>query len=94
MTEFLAILAVLYTCNAAAEVRVLSSDEAVACSGVFEVVKAQFMDDPEAGNSDPMSSTRQNVDAYLAFKQWEADNPDLVDEMQRAARHELLETPA
>lgn len=93
MSEFLAVLAVFYMCNASAEVRVLSAGEAVACNGAFEMVKAHFARAPPPGTSRSSKPNVHDTGAYLAFKRWEIDNAELVEEMQREARFELRETP-
>ncbi len=88
MTELLRLLAVYYLCDAAAAVRPLSAAEVAGCIEVYGRVKSQFSA-PEGAAPGSPDSVARNAAAYAAFKAWEAANPDLVEDMRRAARAQV-----
>lgn len=81
MQEFLVALAMHYYCNAVAETRRLAFEEATQCGQAYNAVKAYFLT-PAEQQAFRASSERDQIQmmksAYVRFKVWELDNPDMV----------------
>ncbi|SFP48542.1 hypothetical protein [Tranquillimonas alkanivorans] len=78
-----------YRCQAAARDGFLSRDRAALCSAAFLRVKLHFVADvaPELFSTlPPKARAAASRTGYLAFKDWEADNPE--------AAHRLSQGPA
>ncbi|MEM0937641.1 MAG: hypothetical protein AAF865_16590 [Pseudomonadota bacterium] len=78
---FLALLSAYYLCDAAAALRPLPPDTAQHCAAQYEAVKSSFVPGADSGPAERRLG-------YLRFKSWEADNPDVVGELRRAAADE------
>ena len=89
MSEFLQLLAVYYLCDAAAALRPMTSDEVMGCMNTWEAVKTRFAPTFELAPRGSPERVAQMQAAYLAFLDWEAENADLVAEMQEQARAEV-----
>lgn len=94
MTGYLAALAFTYLCNSTAEVRLVSPDEARACTSAYELVKRHFYPSFEVAAIGTPERQAQNAAAYLAFKRWETDNATLVAQMQATARRQARDATA
>ncbi len=94
MTEFLTVLAFAYLCNSTAELRQLSLDEASDCTLAHEQVKRHLHPEFAAAPVGSRHRREQNIAAYLAFKQWEKENAELVagmkDKATRQAQDAML----
>lgn len=75
---FIALLSAYYLCDAAATLQPLPPSTAQACAAHYEAVKATFR---PASDSSPAARRA----AYLRFKAWETENPDLVAHLRRQA---------
>lgn len=67
-----------YSCDYMASIRLLSLDEVKGCTAVYEQVKTET-----SGLDSRNPDTR--IEAYLAWKQWELDNADLVSAIKDQA---------
>ena len=80
MQSLLAALSLYYACDVIASHRPMDGKEVMFCASAYEAVKGHFA--PETGET----SVMRNQAAYLAFKSWESDNPELVEALQQQAR--------
>ena len=72
MTQFIFLLSLYYQCDAAAAQMALSPEDARRCMSVYSAVKAEFAGDD---TSNPHAG-------FLAFKDWEQANSDLVSDLR------------
>jgi hypothetical protein len=83
------LVAAFFLCNAEAEIRVLSAQEAHQCIGYQTAIKIELMEDVSADDYAVMTRAeraafgRQGYEAYL---DWKAANPDLVRKLKAEAR--------
>lgn len=89
MGEFLAILAIYYTCDSAAAMRPLAGDEMRACLASYDAVKVWFIEDWDLAPRGSLRRFEQNLQGYQSFKAWEAENPELVAAMKANAEAEV-----
>lgn len=85
MSEFLAILALYYLCDATAVMRPMSMEEVQACTRTYDAVKTYFVAEFDLAPPGSLERFQQMNDAYIAFSAWQAANPDLVAEMRQQA---------
>lgn len=78
MTELLSLLNLFYACDIAAETRFPTPQEWATCMGYYAQIKALFA--PE------LSGPEAQMEGYLRWKAWEAENAALVAEMRENAR--------
>lgn len=88
MTDFLSLLAITYLCNATAEQRMMAFSEALHCANTYEQVKRHFLPTFTPAPIGTKTRSAQNVVAYLEFKNWEADNPELVADLKARANEQ------
>ena len=84
MTPLMALLALHYSCDVASAHAVLPRGEMQQCMANFQQIKLHFS--PEDGDA---TQGARNRAAYLAFKSWEAEHPDLVARLRREARDRM-----
>ncbi|MCV2873437.1 hypothetical protein OEZ71_14145 [Defluviimonas sp. WL0050] len=88
MTDFIFVAALYYACDQAAIQNRLSARDILRCSRVYETVKVHFLSDEER-QALPTLAPRDHAltmqTAYLRFKDWEKDNPDLVASLKAEA---------
>lgn len=72
------LLLAYYSCDYMATQRMLTHDEVRGCMAVYEKTKTEISG---LDSKDPET----HVPAYLAWKQWEKDNADLVDAIKAQA---------
>ena len=92
MNELLNLLKILYACNLMAEQTPPSSEQAVFCVGIHDQVKLQFLTEAELEELSSVPLKRKNeitLRGYSRFKQWEADNSELVQKLRAAQRERL-----
>ncbi|MEL6167239.1 MAG: hypothetical protein AAFR35_01015 [Pseudomonadota bacterium] len=82
MEEFLSVLALYYTCDAAAALRPLGPDEVRVCTDAYESVKVWFTEDFELADPGTLARYEQLLDGYREFKAWEAANPEVVGKVE------------
>ncbi|WP_224813965.1 hypothetical protein [Hasllibacter sp. MH4015] len=87
MSDFLDLLALYYLCDATALVRTMSGDEVIACTGIYDAVKAWFapFDLAPVGS---LERHAQMIEGYLGFQDWQAANAELVATMRDDAMAE------
>ena len=78
----LELLSVYYMCDYIATTRLVSQDEAAMCMSVYTDVKAEISG---LNPNDP----KENVEAYVIWKEWEKDNAELVKELKENAKEVL-----
>lgn len=85
MAQFLALLTLYYSCDAAAVTRPMTSAEVAECMEHYGAVKSYFVAD--ASHQTPGLATRgqRNKAAYVAFKAWEDDHSELVRALRTSA---------
>lgn len=82
MMKLLTLLSVYYTCTAQAEQGLLTRAERFECNSSYQQIKRHF-----AGKApNAILTHEQNVAAYRMFKDWEAENADLVNDLKSYAR--------
>lgn len=89
MSEFLTILSLYYICDATAALRPMTRDEIASCTRTYETVKTHFVTERDLAPRGTAERIAQMQAAYLAFQDWEAENADLVREMQDDAMAEV-----
>ncbi len=94
MSEFLAILALYYMCDATAVTRPMSMEEVQACTQTYDSVKTYFVPDFDLAPEGSLARFEQMTEAYVAFRAWQAANPDLVTEMRQDAWNTVRGVPA
>ncbi len=90
MTDFLTILAFTYLCNSTVELRLVSLDEARDCAAAYEEVKQHFQPGFELASDGVPQQRQKRIAAYLALKQWESENADLVSRLKAEAAWRAL----
>jgi accessory colonization factor AcfC len=68
-----------YVCDYTASVRAMDFTEVQACMDIYEQVKTEI-----SGLDSKDPATR--VDAYILWKAWELQNPDMVEILKQDAR--------
>lgn len=94
-TEFLALIALYFTCSETAEVRMLDRGEVEACTAAYTEVKLGFLPDVDMATYETMSAAERaeaNQEGYARYVAWRAANPDLVEQMEADARRRLATT--
>lgn len=81
MTELIALLTIYYHCTALAEAGLLDQSDRFDCNETYQEVKAEFLDDALRQPGAVVTSA-DNAAAYVRFKAWERDNPDLVQSLK------------
>ena len=81
MQELLALLDVYYQCTALAEAHQLTQLERFACNETYQQAKRLFLEG-DLAHPGSVLTREENTRAFLAFKEWEADNADLVASMR------------
>ena len=74
------LLAAYYACVALANEGALSQAQRFACNDTYQSAKRMFL--PEDASPGAILTPGQNVRAYLRFKRWETENPDIVRALQ------------
>lgn len=77
MEDLLTLLEVYYQCTALAESHQLTQIERFACNETYQQAKRLFLDGP-LQHPGSVLTQEQNTLAYLRFKDWEAENADLI----------------
>ena len=93
--EALALIASYFLCSEAAEVRVLSPSEVEACTSIYTEVKLGFLPDVDLAAYQSMSAVERaevNRRGYAAYVTWQAENADLVAELEASAKDQLSST--
>lgn len=75
------LLALYYKCTALAEDGLLTQSERFACNATYQQAKRMFLEEPLHDPS-VVLTTEQNTLAYLRFKDWEAENPEVVRDLK------------
>ena len=81
MTQLIAMLAIHYACNQAASQTLLDAEQAAACAANYHSVKRQFLSQEESAalsRAKPKERHALMMRAYLRFKQFETDNPEII----------------
>ena len=92
MNELINLLKILYACNAMAQQSPPSLEQAVFCVDIHDQVKLQFLTNPELDQIQRVPLKQQNkitLRGYERFKQWEAENIELVQKLQETAKRKL-----
>ena len=76
------LLTVYYMCDYISTTRIMSQGEAAMCSDVYTEIKQEISG---LNPNDP----KQNVQAYLIWKEWEKDNAEFVNELKQNAKETL-----
>ena len=79
---FMELLSAYYMCDYIASTRVVSQAEEKMCSTIYTNIKQEISG---LNPRDP----KQNVEAYLIWKQWEKDNADLVSDLKNQVKKKL-----
>lgn len=90
--ETLALIAAYFLCSEAAEVTVLPPAEAAACVETYTDVKLSFVDGMDRDDYDALSASERaevNRMGYAGYVAWRAENPALLDQMERDAREQI-----
>ncbi|WP_107497946.1 hypothetical protein [Thalassobius sp. I31.1] len=91
-TEFLALIALYFTCSETAEVRMLDRGEVEACTAAYTEVKLGFLPDVDMATYETMTSVERaeaNQAGYAGYVAWRVANPELVEEMEAEAGRKL-----
>lgn len=86
---FQALLTGYYLCNAAAAVTLLDYTTVAHCVLTYHSVKAHFLTEEElaALDADPLGfGGAHGQTAYLRFRAWEEENPELVADLKAEAK--------
>lgn len=83
MTEFLRLLSMYYMCDSIAAIRPLDPEEYMRCQGTYETVKMYFSG---LETDELVDASARNRMAYIGFKDWEAENAELVAQLRASAR--------
>jgi hypothetical protein len=89
---FQALLTSYYLCNAAAAITLLDYSTVARCVLTYHSVKAHFLDEDElaALDADPLGfGGEHGKAAYLRFREWEQENPEVVAELKADAEERL-----
>ena len=92
MNELINLLKILYACNLLAEQSPPSLEQAVFCVEIHDQVKLQFLTKTELDQIQKVPLKRQNeitLRGYERFKQWEAENVELVEDLREQQRQRL-----
>ncbi|WP_430449343.1 hypothetical protein [Rhodophyticola sp.] len=89
MSEFLAVLALYYACDATAATRPMSPQEMQACTATYDTVKTYFVTGFDLAPRGTLERFAQMTAAYAAFKDWEDSNSDLVAAMRADAMNRV-----
>lgn len=85
MGEFLTVLALYYMCDATAAMRPMSMQEVATCAESYDTVKVYFVSDFDLAPQGTLARFDQMSEAYIAFKAWEEQNADLVEDLRADA---------
>ncbi len=94
MTQFLALLASYYVCDAAAATAHLDRKMIARCIQTYQSVKVHFLTAAErkALADDPLGfGGEHGSTAYLRFKAWEEVNAGLVERMKSRISTEIVD---
>ncbi|MEM0989164.1 MAG: hypothetical protein AAGK00_09810 [Pseudomonadota bacterium] len=89
------LLAAMFICNAVAEVRILSVDEAQECLRHQTALKIALLDDLSMDDYAAMITAEQaeiGRKGYQVYLAWKDANPDLVDRFEAEAREIAMAT--
>ena len=75
------LLALYYKCTALATDGLLTQSERFACNATYQQTKRMFLEEPLQDPS-VVLTREQNSLAYLRFKDWEAENAQLVQDLK------------
>lgn len=87
--EFMNLVAAFFLCNAEAEIRVLSAQEAHQCLGYQTAIKIELMEDVSPDDYAVMTTAERaefGRQGYQAYLDWKSANPDLVSKLASQAR--------
>lgn len=90
--ETLALIAAYFLCSEAAEIRVLPPTEAAACVDTYTDVKLSFVDGLDRDDYHALSASERaelNRMGYAAYRAWRAENPALVEQLERDAHDQI-----
>ena len=85
MSAFLKLLMVYYLCDSAAALHPLPGNDAAHCVQSYERVKSAFLPPGAQVPAGAYARARQSRAAYLRFKSWEANHPELVARLKPIA---------
>lgn len=83
------LLAAIFFCNATAETRIMSAEEAYQCVGYQTALKIELLADVTPESYDAMTPSQQaeiGRRGYQAYLEWQAAHPDLVTQLKEKAR--------
>ena len=92
MNQLISLLKILYACNLMAEQTPLPQQQAVICVAVHDQVKLQFLTQAEIDEISRVPLKEKNditLRGDSRFKQWETDNPELVQKLRETEKHKL-----
>ncbi|MEP1208436.1 MAG: hypothetical protein ABJM29_10610 [Rhizobiaceae bacterium] len=92
MNQLISLLKILYACNLMAEQAPPSQQQAEYCVGIHDRVKLQFLTKTEIEEITQVPLKQKNkitLRGYDRFKQWEVENPELVQNLREAEKHRL-----
>ncbi len=92
MTDFSAILGILYACNLMAEQAPLSKAQTLQCYDAHNAVKSHFLSEAELeamATQSPGNRYRTYLRGYQRYKAWESNNADTVSRIRNEAAKRL-----
>lgn len=82
MSELLTLLSFYYACSALAADGQLTQGERFDCNRTYQAAKILFLDPEDRPAPGAEIPAMLNKEAYRRFKDWEAENADLVRQMK------------
>ena len=92
MADLFTLIGTLYACNLMAEQGPVSPRQAYLCVQSQEAVKLRLLTSTEISELETLTLSERNkikLRGYRRFKTWEAENPDIVEQIRREEMFKL-----